>query len=185
MANDPDKAQTEIWKAVTGFHGAYEVSSCGRVRALRRMVSRGSRGVCEFPERILTAKKRGPYVKVQLHLSGAAFSYTIHRLVCEAFHGPRPSVEHEVAHWDGDPLNNNSSNLRWATKVENAADRKRHGRNQIGERNCNNKMTVKDIYAIRALSEMGWSGNKIASIFPCSSTNIRNILTRKIWGHIN
>lgn len=185
MADKPISAQDEVWKPVPGYEGSYEVSSHGRVKALRRVIVRGSRGAREFPERILTAKRRGQYLSVQLYRSGNGVSCSIHRLVCEAFHGPQPSSNCQVAHWDGNPDNNAAANLRWATPTENAADRKRHGRNQIGERNRHNKMTVGDVHAIRALHKMGWSGNKIASIFRCSTTNIRNILNRKIWDHVD
>ena len=39
----------------------------------------------------------------------------IHFLVCTAFHGPKPSENHQVAHADGCPSNVRSDNLRWAT----------------------------------------------------------------------
>lgn len=47
--------------------------------------------------------------------------------MCRAFHGPKPTPEHEVAHWDGVRTNFVLSNLRWATKKENREDQKRHG----------------------------------------------------------
>lgn len=59
----------------------------------------------------------------------------VHRLVCEAFHGPQPTKYHEVAHWDGDRLNNAPSNVRWATHKENEADKIRHGKVASGDRN--------------------------------------------------
>ncbi|WP_208609489.1 HNH endonuclease signature motif containing protein [Streptomyces atriruber] len=50
-----------------------------------------------------------------------------HFLVCVAFHGPRPTASHQVAHGDGDPTNNRPCNLRWATPAENSAGAVRHG----------------------------------------------------------
>jgi hypothetical protein len=184
MAEPTNTLPGEIWKPVAGCEGSYEVSSLGRVKALRRMINRGLRGAREFPERILLPKKRGNYLKIEVYSASIGKSFSIHRLVCETFHGPRPTEDHEVAHWDGDPHNNAANNLRWATRRENAADRKRHGRNQVGVWNRHNKMAVGDIHAIRALSEMGWSSVAIAKIFQCSGTNIRNILNRTIWKHI-
>lgn len=53
-------------------------------------------------------------------------SMGVHRLVCEAFHGQKPTPKHMTAHWDGNKKNNRPSNLRWATASENQADRVRH-----------------------------------------------------------
>ncbi len=50
----------------------------------------------------------------------------VHRLVCEAWHGPPPNEESIVLHLDGDPQNNTPQNLRWGTQQENAEDRERH-----------------------------------------------------------
>ena len=46
-------------------------------------------------------------------------TYKVHQLVCEAFHGPRPSPKHVVMHLDDNPLNNRADNLKWATQKEN------------------------------------------------------------------
>lgn len=46
-------------------------------------------------------------------------NYKIHRLVCEAFHGPPPFHGAVVIHCDENALNNRPSNLRWGTQKEN------------------------------------------------------------------
>lgn len=43
----------------------------------------------------------------------------IHRLVCEAFHGPAPFKRAVVLHLDENALNNKPENLRWGTQKEN------------------------------------------------------------------
>lgn len=43
----------------------------------------------------------------------------VHQVVCEAFHGPRPSANSVVIHIDEDGLNNRPENLRWGTQKEN------------------------------------------------------------------
>lgn len=43
----------------------------------------------------------------------------IHRLVCEAFHGPAPFDRSVVIHIDENALNNKPENLRWGTQKEN------------------------------------------------------------------
>lgn len=42
-----------------------------------------------------------------------------HQLVCEAFHGPKPSPEAVVIHLDENALNNRPENLKWGTQKEN------------------------------------------------------------------
>lgn len=46
-------------------------------------------------------------------------NYKIHRLVCEAFHGPAPFDRAVVIHIDENALNNSPANLRWGTQKEN------------------------------------------------------------------
>jgi hypothetical protein len=58
----------------------------------------------------------------------------VHRLMLEAFVGPCPTG-HQAAHCDGDRHNNVLTNLRWATRKENEADKLRHGTHQYGARN--------------------------------------------------
>lgn len=43
----------------------------------------------------------------------------VHRLVCEAFHGPPPFPRAVVIHLDENALNNRPENLRWGTQKEN------------------------------------------------------------------
>jgi hypothetical protein len=51
--------------------------------------------------------------------------YYVHQLVCLAFHGPKPSPEHEVAHQDDVKSVNTPDSLRWDTHKGNIADRVR------------------------------------------------------------
>lgn len=46
-------------------------------------------------------------------------NYKVHRLVCEAFHGPAPEGKNIVIHLDEDALNNRPENLKWGTQKEN------------------------------------------------------------------
>jgi len=46
-------------------------------------------------------------------------NYKIHRLVCEAFHGPAPDGKPIVLHLNENALDNRPSNLRWGTQKEN------------------------------------------------------------------
>ncbi len=44
--------------------------------------------------------------------------YKLHALVCRAFIGEAPSMNHTPDHIDNDPSNNASKKLRWASKQE-------------------------------------------------------------------
>ncbi len=67
-----------------------------------------------------------------------------------AFIGAPPTELHEVAHHDGDPSNNAVTNLRWATRAENHADKLRHGTHNRGERHPLSKVTDAQVAAMRA-----------------------------------
>jgi hypothetical protein len=101
------------WRAVLGWEDRYEVSDAGQVRALRT-------------GRVLAANLRNGYPRVCLYRSGTDLAYrTVHVLVCEAFHGPRPEGL-EVRHLDGVKTNVAASNLKWGTRLENIQDALAH-----------------------------------------------------------
>ena len=50
--------------------------------------------------------------------------YGVHELICYAFHGSKPSLQHTVDHIDGNTYNNHHENLRYATKQEQSINRK-------------------------------------------------------------
>ena len=45
--------------------------------------------------------------------------HKVHRLVCEAFHGPAPSDKPIVIHINENALDNRPENLKWGTQKEN------------------------------------------------------------------
>lgn len=72
------------------------------------------------------------YLGVRLTVNGKRMTHPVHRLVAIAFLPKRPSAKHQIRHLDGNPLNNNASNLAWGTAKENAEDRELHGRTARG-----------------------------------------------------
>ena len=119
--------QSTEWRSVAGFPD-YEVSSDGLVR--------NDAGLLLKPE----AGHRG-HLRVTLYNESGPQRHSVHRLVLLHFVGPAPSEEHECAHWDGDPTNNQVGNLRWATPKENSEDARRHGRLVVGEKSPFAKLT--------------------------------------------
>lgn len=75
------------------------------------------------------------------------------------------------------------------TLADNARDMYAKGRNRsrplIGEENPKAKLTEKDVKEIRSLYTTGeYSCASLARIYPVSIATVHNILTRKIWKHI-
>ena len=146
----------EAWRDIPGYEGYYQVSDHGRVKALARVVHKhitkpgqGSSPVQFWRERILKPTKAGPYPHVTLRRDATKRTYNLHELVLITWVGPPPPVQ-EGCHYDGNPLNNCLDNLRWDTRQNNHADKKRHGTQPLGEKNHNAKLTDAQVHAIRA-----------------------------------
>jgi HNH endonuclease len=72
------------------------------------------------------ATNRKGYKSVSLRRDGKARTQQVHALVLEAFVGPRPAG-FVTRHLDGNPANNDLTNLRWGTHSENVRDSIAHG----------------------------------------------------------
>ncbi|RWI33392.1 MAG: hypothetical protein EOR13_17715 [Mesorhizobium sp.] len=105
-----------------------------------------------------------------------------HRLVCEAVHGPAPTLKHEAAHscGRGDFGCVAPRHLSWKTPKENNADQLTHGTRARGAAHYAAKLTEDDVREIRALvGKASW--REIARRFGVSSRTIRVIHARKNW----
>jgi hypothetical protein len=181
-------AEEEEWRPVSGYEGLYEVSSLGRVRSLDRWAQITPSCRCKPYRRFTPGKelKSAPhtsgYRSVCLWREGVQETALVHRLVCRAFHG-EPPVGAEAAHGDGSKRNNQSKNLRWASRSENQGDSFIHGTKPLGERHRNSKLTAMNVRAIRT--------DRIARLidlaerFGVSISLISQVRHRKIWRHID
>lgn len=117
------------WKPVVGWEEFYEVSDDGQVRRFEyvKVGGGGSRQVIPAGPVASRVNPAG-YLGVTLVRAPRRWVVHVHRLVIEAFVGPRPSPKHEVRHLDGDKSNNSAANLAWGTSSENKLDVIRHGR---------------------------------------------------------
>jgi hypothetical protein len=109
----------EEWRWVVGAEGRYEVSNHGRVRSY---VKRG-RGNGRKTVPTLLNPITNPDGYKQVRVDDKRLS--VHRLALIAFVGLQPGMM--ALHHDDDPANNRLSNLRWGTRLDNAADWKRNG----------------------------------------------------------
>lgn len=173
------REEVEIWRDIPGYEGAYQASSLGRIRSVPR---RGQRIGRLYGGRVLIPNSAGPRLLVTLSVGNQVKTIAVHKLVCLAFHGPRPEGKQVVAHWDGDHLNNRADNLRWATYVENEADKRRHGRHPAGERNPSRKLTAREVREIRARHDgRHGTGARLAREYGISKTQVSAIRRGRSW----
>lgn len=146
---------TEYWKDVKGYEGIYEASTTGHVR-----IKPGANS----PEYV---KKRGfviPDLKyftdkhnrlkcVFVKRDGSRHLTSPHRLVAWTFL-PNPANLREVNHIDGNPQNNDVSNLEWVSSSENKHHAVRMGLMLSGEAHPQAKLTNDQVteLKIRVLS---------------------------------
>lgn len=95
---------TMEWRDVPGYEGLYIVSDTGRIVGLHRGEQR---------PRI----NEDGYYQTSLCKNGKMKTFTVHRLVAIAFI-ENPEGKPTVNHKDENRLNNNVSNLEWATVAE-------------------------------------------------------------------
>jgi hypothetical protein len=125
----------EIWKPYPPCQ-IYEVSNLGRVRRLETTIIRNDGVVTVLPKKLLTIRENHDgYPRVRLKDR----QIFVHRMVLEAFVGPKPADKYQGCHNNGIPNDNRVENLRWDTPSNNVRDRIRHNTYQIGEKNHQNK----------------------------------------------
>ena len=175
----------EEWRPVPGYEELYEVSDRGRVRSLDRIVEYSSQRVRynRYVRRgkiLKTPANSGGYSCCALYKNGSRKDYEIHWLVAEAFIGPRPYGS-LILHYDGNPSNNNLSNLRYGSNKDNGEDMIRHGRTSQGEKNANALLKSSDIPIIRSSHK---SYKQLAEEFCVSISSIGMIKSKRSWRHI-
>jgi hypothetical protein len=104
----------------------------------------------------------------------------VHRLVLEAFVGPCPEGK-ECAHDNGVRTDNRLSNLAWKTKLENGADRKRHG---TANRKPVQKLAEAQVSSIKTRLRAGESHAALGQEFNVSASTIWNIANGKTWSQV-
>ena len=114
--------ENEIWKPIPSQPGML-ASSFGRVKLPDREAPMPYGGIRQYKTKpVLGTKCRA--AKTARHCYYSLFhkergNMKVHRLICEAFHGPAPFPKAVVIHLDENALNNRPENLKWGTQKEN------------------------------------------------------------------
>jgi len=106
-------------KWIEGYYGRYCITKCGKVASYKSL-----RNPQWLTPQVDKRSGRG-YLRVGLYRNRKKKYPFAHRLVLEAFIGPCPEGL-EACHEDGNPANNNLSNLRYDTHQANSFDRVQH-----------------------------------------------------------
>lgn len=182
----------EEWRVIADFP-AYAVSSLGRVKRIAPTARYRVTG------KVLNSKPGpGGYIMASLYRDGQHFSRSVHSLVCEAFHGPKPSKVHQAAHADGCSTNNRADNLSWKLPAANIRDKNAHGTMPRGDRHHarrrpaglargernggGGKLTESWVRAIRADTRIN---RLIAEDYGVSKSMIAMIKRREAWAHVD
>lgn len=114
--------ENEVWKPVASKPGVM-ASSEGRVLLPKRWAQMPHGGMrCYDPKPTYGVKTRASKTARHVYMGIYNKFYgnmKVHRLVCEAFHGPAEDSSHVVIHLDEDATNNRPENLKWGTMKEN------------------------------------------------------------------
>ena len=168
---------TTLWRTVPGYP-AYEVSVDGVVRRCQ-----GFR--CRRAHRVLVPFVRpNGYAQILLYQGGQRRRFGVHQLVALAFLGPKPSPQHEVAHLDGQRLNNHVSNLAWLLHSENERHKDLHGTRLHGSQIGNAKLTEAQVVLIRQALAVGIRQCALAQAYGVSDSTASLIARAKTWRHV-
>lgn len=168
---------TEEWRVVPSYP-SYEVSNAGHVRRI------GAYRSTKVGRWLQPRPMKSGHVHVRLSQDGKITDTGVHRIMCEAFHGPAPSPKHLAAHRNGKPADNRPDNVRWATYQQNMDDRYEHGDITYGERNGFAKLTNEDVGLIRSHLAFGERAPVVARLWQISAEHVSRIGSRKAWPHL-
>ncbi len=155
----------EVWHPVVGYEGLYEASDQGRVKGLKR-------------GRVLkTWLDPDGYAMLELCKDGIRKSKRVHRLVLEAFRGPRPAGM-VCCHGSQGKLCNTLANLEWGPlSKNNGIDKYRDGTMYQNR----GKLSIEQILAIRSDPR---GPTAIARAFGVNRQAVWNIKEGHTWAHV-
>lgn len=167
--------EVERWRQIADIP-THEVSDLGRVRSVPR---KGTGGRILVPFH-MPRDGRVECYRVNLPVVRRSYTRSVHRLVLDAFVGPRPDGL-VGCHGDGNPANNALRNLRWDTQKANVADALDHGTVARRERHGFSKLTEDAVRCIRAEPAFHGVNAMLGRCFGISHGHVRRIRLRESW----
>ena len=103
----------EVFRYCANLNNLYGVSNYGRVISLQFHGKERCKQLAQY-----SIKIGYKVVKIRIWKNDYVYSKKVHQLVAEAFI-PNPENKKAIDHIDTNPSNNNVTNLRWVTNLEN------------------------------------------------------------------
>ena len=189
--------EPELWLPIANWEEYYAVSNWARVKSFDRRVNAKLGSKKLYPGRILKPKvidtagskgkrsKNSVYYQVTLQIAGRKKEFhNIHRLVCEAFHGPCPAKDWQACHGPKGCHDCRPGNVYWASPSRNAQDRLRDGTQAVGEKHHHARFTEAQVLEIRRRYKEGERQTALAKEFGCRQGTISNLIHRS-WAHVS
>jgi hypothetical protein len=157
------------------YRDGYWFSNLGRAS--------GPNGHVLKPVLVGSGQDHQKYLAVMIHRK----SISLHRIICELFHGPAPSLKHVTAHTNGIKSDNRAENLRWATYKENTEDARGHGTLLFGTKAPANKLKEQEVLEIKAALKHKYRGQQreLAIKYGVTSTAILKIEKGVNWSWLS
>ena len=131
-------------------------------------------------------RPQNPRYMVNMKLKSGKFkTFWLHRVIAHVYI-PNPENKPEINHIDGNPKNNEVSNLEWNTHKENCEHAQRTGLfvQQRGEKHPSCRLTEQDVEDIRHFRGWGISYPKLGELYGVSTQSVYAIVKRKSWAHV-
>jgi hypothetical protein len=125
------------WKDIPNYENIYQASADGQIRTIPGKITRNAQfSERHWKTRILKQKTdRNGYKRVSLWKGAKEADLLVHRIIAEIFI-PKVAGKNLVNHLDGNPSNNDVSNLEWCNYSENLIHAYKH------HLNCENNEVV-------------------------------------------
>lgn len=173
----------EEWKDIQGYEGYYQVSNLGRVKSVSRTRLGNKKSVISVPEKILKGGITRGYRTVILCIDSKIKSFSIHRIVANAFID-NPYNKSQVNHIDGIKLNNTVDNLEWTTAQENTQHAWDNGlsRSVKGSDHPFSKLSMYEVIELRKIiNSVIYSQRTIANVYNIDQAIISRLKNNKIY----
>lgn len=174
---------SELWRAVEGYEGIFEVSNLGRVRSLSLPSNPEIGQYCRQGRVLKPFYTTDGYLRVSLNYLGEARKFPVHQLVAIAFKLPKGEEATQINHKDTVKDNNCVDNLEWVTGLENmqhCIDMKIL--HPLHNPNARKKLEPEDVECIRKSYAAGdvtqWD---LAIQFSVRQSTVSKIVRNKNW----